>query len=52
MAKDKEKSWWESGARDKVPKLTDEMIIKNKEKVKKQKEGSKEGKLFWEKNKK
>jgi hypothetical protein len=50
MAKDKEKSWWDKAG---TARVTDEMVIKSKEALKKRKEDApKDGKLFWERKKK
>jgi hypothetical protein len=54
MAKKEEsKDWFKpTGPRSKIPPITDDMVIKNQEALKKQKEGQKSsGKLFWEKKK-
>ena len=49
--KKEDKSWFRSPAsREKLPAITEEMVIQNKEAIKKRKQGS-EGKLFWEKKK-
>lgn len=56
MAKkeDEDSAWYKpSGSpRSKVPPISEDMVVKNQEALKKQKEGQKSsGKLFWEKKK-
>lgn len=48
MKKDEKQS---GGARKNLPAITEELIIKNKKKLEERKKASKDGKMFWERNK-